>query len=131
MMVNADHIQFDEPTSAPRPEWVGEVPDLMRRVAGRGQTMLIVTPEMQFARKIADRIVFLHDDRIVGQGLHADLLGALKAQRTAAFQPCSLVHQQILHDGGGADFVQVVVIVVKTAETPIDLATVRVAQRVL
>ena len=56
MAIGAELMLFDEPTSALDPEWVGEVLDLMRRVAERRQTMLIVTHEMQFAREIADRI---------------------------------------------------------------------------
>ncbi|SEN48971.1 amino acid ABC transporter ATP-binding protein, PAAT family [Loktanella fryxellensis] len=85
MALDADLMLFDEPTSALDPEWVGEVLDLMRRVAGRGQTMLIVTHEMQFAREIADRIVFMDGGRIVEQGPPADLLGNPQDPRTRDF----------------------------------------------
>ena len=76
---------FDEPTSALDPEWVGEVLDLMRRVAERRQTMLIVTHEMQFAREIADRVIFMDGGRIVEQGPPAHIFEAAQDPRTRAF----------------------------------------------
>ena len=85
MALDADLMLFDEPTSALDPEWVGEVLDLMRRVADKGQTMLIVTHEMQFAREIADRIIFMDGGRIVEQGPPADLLDHPQDPRTQAF----------------------------------------------
>jgi putative amino-acid transport system ATP-binding protein len=68
MALDADLMLFDEPTSALDPEWVGEVLALMRRVAESRQTMLIVTHEMQFAREIAHRVIFMDGGRIVEQG---------------------------------------------------------------
>ncbi len=85
MALDADLMLFDEPTSALDPEWVGEVLDLMRRVAEQRQTMLIVTHEMQFAREIADRIVFMSDGQIVEQGKPEQLLEAPEDPRTKAF----------------------------------------------
>lgn len=85
MALDADLMLFDEPTSALDPEWVGEVLDLMRRVAQKQQTMLIVTHEMQFAREIADRIIFMDGGRIVEQGPPADLLERPQDPRTQAF----------------------------------------------
>ncbi len=85
MALDADLMLFDEPTSALDPEWVGEVLDLMRRVAERQQTMLIVTHEMQFAREIADRIIFMADGKIVEQGPPAQLLESPQDPRTIAF----------------------------------------------
>jgi len=85
MALDADLMLFDEPTSALDPEWVGEVLDLMRRVAEKRQTMLIVTHEIQFAREIADRIVFMDEGRIVEQGPPAELLDAPKDPRTQSF----------------------------------------------
>ncbi|SHE51323.1 amino acid ABC transporter ATP-binding protein, PAAT family [Loktanella atrilutea] len=85
MALDADLMLFDEPTSALDPEWVGEVLDLMRRVADKGQTMLIVTHEMQFAREIADRIIFMDAGRIVEQGPPADLLDNPQDPRTVSF----------------------------------------------
>ncbi|MFZ3584170.1 amino acid ABC transporter ATP-binding protein [Loktanella sp. DJP18] len=85
MALDADLMLFDEPTSALDPEWVGEVLDLMRRVADKGQTMLIVTHEMQFAREIADRIIFMAEGGIVEQGPPRDLLDHPQDPRTIAF----------------------------------------------
>eukprot|EP00919_Chromeraceae_sp_WS-2016_P074187 GHVR01175518.1.p1 GENE.GHVR01175518.1~~GHVR01175518.1.p1 ORF type:complete len:260 (+),score=56.65 GHVR01175518.1:2427-3206(+) len=85
MALDADLMLFDEPTSALDPEWVGEVLDLMRRVAEKRQTMLIVTHEIQFAREIADRIIFMDEGRIVEQGTPAELIDAPKDPRTQSF----------------------------------------------
>ena len=85
MALDADLMLFDEPTSALDPEWVGEVLDLMRRVAAKRQTMLIVTHEMQFAREIADRIIFMSDGQIVEQGPPEQLLEHPQDPRTQAF----------------------------------------------
>lgn len=85
MALDADLMLFDEPTSALDPEWVGEVLDLMRRVAEKRQTMLIVTHEMQFAREIADRIVFMSEGRIIEQGPPVQLLENPQDPRTKAF----------------------------------------------
>jgi putative amino-acid transport system ATP-binding protein len=85
MALDADLMLFDEPTSALDPEWVGEVLGLIRRVADKGQTMLIVTHEMQFAREIADRIIFMANGRIVEQGSLKDLLENPQDPRTIAF----------------------------------------------
>ena len=57
-------LLFDEPTSALDPEMVGEVLDVIRTLAGTGTTMLLVTHEMGFARKVADRIVFMEAGEI-------------------------------------------------------------------
>ncbi|MBU3029156.1 amino acid ABC transporter ATP-binding protein [Paracoccus marinaquae] len=85
MALEADLMLFDEPTSALDPEWVGEVLDLIRRIAGGRQTMLIVTHEMQFAREIADRVVFMEGGRIVEQGPPDRIFGAAEDERTRAF----------------------------------------------
>ncbi|WP_435168977.1 amino acid ABC transporter ATP-binding protein [Falsirhodobacter sp. 1013] len=85
MALDADLMLFDEPTSALDPEWVGEVLDLMRRVAERRQTMLIVTHEMQFAREIADRVIFMEGGRIVEEGPPAQIFEAARDPRTRAF----------------------------------------------
>ncbi|MDN5568929.1 MAG: amino acid ABC transporter ATP-binding protein [Paracoccus sp. (in: a-proteobacteria)] len=85
MALDADLLLFDEPTSALDPEWVGEVLDLIRRIADGRQTMLIVTHEMQFAREIADRIVFMEGGRIVEQGPPDQIFGQAQDDRTRAF----------------------------------------------
>ncbi|SQD79442.1 amino acid ABC transporter ATP-binding protein [Moritella yayanosii] len=73
MAAQSKVILFDEPTSALDPEWVGEVLTLMRRLAKQKQTMLIVTHEMQFAKEIADRVIFMDQGQIVEQG-SADMI---------------------------------------------------------
>jgi putative amino-acid transport system ATP-binding protein len=85
LALEAELILFDEPTSALDPEWVGEVLDLMRRIAEQRQTMLIVSHEMQFAREIADRVVFMEGGRIVEHGPPAQLFDNPRDPRTKAF----------------------------------------------
>ena len=85
MAIGAALMLFDEPTSALDPEWVGEVLDLIRRVAERRQTMLIVTHEMQFAREIADRVVFMDGGRIIEQGPPGEVLGNPQDERLKRF----------------------------------------------
>lgn len=76
---------FDEPTSALDPELVGEVLQVLGRLAAAGITMIIVTHEMSFAREVADEIIFMDGGKIVEQGQPADLLGAPKEARTREF----------------------------------------------
>ena len=85
MALDAALMLLDEPTSALDPEWVGEVLDLMRRVAERRQTMLIVTHEMQFAREIADRVIFMDGGRIVEEGTPAQIFDTPQDMRTVNF----------------------------------------------
>ncbi|QUM87069.1 amino acid ABC transporter ATP-binding protein [Moritella sp. 28] len=73
MAAQSKVILFDEPTSALDPEWVGEVLGLMRELANQKQTMLIVTHEMQFAKEIADRVIFMDQGQIIEQG-SADMI---------------------------------------------------------
>ncbi|CAH0524287.1 amino acid ABC transporter ATP-binding protein [Vibrio hippocampi] len=68
MALQPELLLFDEPTSALDPEWVGEVLNLMKKLAKDHQTMLVVTHEMQFAREVADRVIFMADGHIVEQG---------------------------------------------------------------
>ncbi|MBN8244398.1 amino acid ABC transporter ATP-binding protein [Nitratireductor aquimarinus] len=85
MAAEAEIMLIDEPTSALDPEWVDEVLQLLKRVADARQTMLIVTHEMQFARDIADRILFMDGGRIVEQGPPEAIFSNPKDQRTRAF----------------------------------------------
>ncbi|MBM1816796.1 amino acid ABC transporter ATP-binding protein [Pseudosulfitobacter pseudonitzschiae] len=85
MALGAELLLFDEPTSALDPEWVGEVLDLMRAVAERRQTMLIVTHEMQFAREIADRVLFMEGGKIVESGPPSQIFGAPQDARLRKF----------------------------------------------
>ena len=64
LAMNPDVILFDEPTSALDPEMVGEVLDLMKKLAREGMTMVVVTHEMGFAREVASRVIFMDDGRI-------------------------------------------------------------------
>lgn len=76
---------FDEPTSALDPEMVSEVLDVMRELARSGMTMIIVTHEMNFAREVADRAVYVHDGRILEQGPPRQLFESPVHERTKAF----------------------------------------------
>jgi polar amino acid transport system ATP-binding protein len=78
-------LLFDEPTSALDPELVGEVLKVMGDLARDGMTMLVVTHEIQFAREVADRVVFMADGGIVEQGPVDQVLGAPREQRTKQF----------------------------------------------
>ena len=66
---------FDEPTSALDPEMVGEVLDVMKDLAKRGMTMVVVTHEMRFARDVASRVLFLEGGRIANEGTPAEIFG--------------------------------------------------------
>ncbi|WP_047049431.1 amino acid ABC transporter ATP-binding protein [Vibrio mexicanus] len=68
MALKPELLLFDEPTSALDPEWVGEVLNLMKTLASQHQTMLVVTHEMQFAKEVADRVIFMAEGHIVEQG---------------------------------------------------------------
>jgi len=76
---------FDEATSALDPELVGEVLRVMRHLAAEGMTMVVVTHEMDFAREVADRVVFMADGAIVEDGPPSQLFGAPKSPRTRQF----------------------------------------------
>ncbi len=78
-------LLFDEPTSALDPEMVGEVLDVMRGLAGSGVTMLVVTHEMEFARQVADRVVFMDGGRVVEVGTPAEIFDAPREARTRSF----------------------------------------------
>ncbi|WP_251207930.1 amino acid ABC transporter ATP-binding protein [Acetatifactor aquisgranensis] len=78
-------IFFDEPTSALDPELVGEVLGVMRNLASEGRTMLIVTHEMQFARNVANHVVFMDDGAVVEEGPPEEIFGAPREERTKKF----------------------------------------------
>ncbi len=78
-------ILFDEPTSALDPELVGEVLSVMRDVAADGMTMVVVTHEMEFARAVADRVLFLESGTIVEQGPPQEVLRNPQHPRTQDF----------------------------------------------
>ncbi|UED88333.1 amino acid ABC transporter ATP-binding protein [Streptomyces profundus] len=76
---------FDEPTSALDPELVGEVLDVMRKLAESGMTMIVVTHEMGFAREVGDSLVFMDEGAVVETGAPRDVLGDPREERTRAF----------------------------------------------
>lgn len=78
-------LLFDEPTSALDPELVGEVLKVMKDLAYEGSTMVVVTHEMQFARDVSDRVIFMSDGSIVEQGDPEELFRHPKEKRTQAF----------------------------------------------
>lgn len=83
--VNPSIILFDEPTSALDPELVGEVLSVMRNLAELGLTMVVVTHEIEFARTVADKVLFIDQGRILEEGSAADVLGAPREKRTQDF----------------------------------------------
>lgn len=85
MAAQSKVILFDEPTSALDPEWVGEVLSLMRELAKQKQTMLIVTHEMQFAKEIADRVIFMDQGLIIEEGSAEKIFNQPQDPRTQAF----------------------------------------------
>ncbi len=85
-------ILFDEPTSALDPEMVGEVLDVMQNLARSGVTMVVVTHEMGFARKVADRVIFMESGRIIEQNTPEAFFTAPQEPRTQAFLQAILHH---------------------------------------
>ena len=83
---------FDEPTSALDPEMINEVLDVMVALAQEGMTMVVVTHEMGFARKVADRLVFMDEGRIVETGSASTFFSHSENPRTRAFLSKILVH---------------------------------------
>ena len=76
---------FDEPTSALDPEMVGEVLDLMKRLADAGMTMIVVTHEIGFAREVADRVLFMADGVIAESGTPSEVFDHPQTQRAQQF----------------------------------------------
>ena len=76
---------FDEPTSALDPELVGEVLQVIRKVAEEGMTMVVVTHEMNFAKEVADRVVFMVNGRVEEQGIAKEVLMNPKSEKLRAF----------------------------------------------
>jgi polar amino acid transport system ATP-binding protein len=85
LMMDPRVMLFDEVTSALDPELVGEVLIVMRDLARSGMTMLVVTHEMQFAREVGDRVVFMDQGRIVEQGEPLEVLDRPREERTRRF----------------------------------------------
>ncbi|WGY48295.1 MULTISPECIES: amino acid ABC transporter ATP-binding protein [unclassified Vibrio] len=85
MALQPELLLFDEPTSALDPEWVGEVLNLMKKLATQHQTMLVVTHEMQFAKEVADRVIFMAEGNIVEQGSPQDIFNHPQDPRLKKF----------------------------------------------
>ena len=85
LAMQPDIMLFDEPTSALDPEMVGEVLNVMKKLAEEGMTMVVVTHEMGFAREVADRVVFMDGGYIVEEGNPADLFNNPQNKRTQDF----------------------------------------------
>jgi octopine/nopaline transport system ATP-binding protein len=85
LAMRPDVMLFDEPTSALDPELVGEVLKVMRDLAAEGRTMLIVTHEMDFARDVSSRTVFLHQGVIAEEGLSSEMFAHPRTERFRQF----------------------------------------------
>jgi glutamate/aspartate transport system ATP-binding protein len=83
---------FDEPTSALDPEMVGEVLDVMVQLAQEGMTMMVVTHEMGFARKVSHRVIFMDAGKIVEDTTKADFFGTPRSERAQQFLAKILQH---------------------------------------
>lgn len=78
-------LLFDEPTSALDPELVGDVLEVLHKLANEGMTMILVTHEMKFAREVSDRVIFMADGYIVEEGKPEEIFTNPKNQRTKTF----------------------------------------------
>ncbi|HEV7978557.1 amino acid ABC transporter ATP-binding protein [Amycolatopsis sp.] len=85
LSMNPEVMLFDEPTSALDPELVGDVLAVMRQLAQEGMTMLVVTHEMQFAREVADNVLFMDGGVVVEQGAPSQVIGDPQHERTKSF----------------------------------------------
>ena len=83
---------FDEPTSALDPEMIGEVLDVMIKLASEGMTMCVVTHEMGFARQVAQRVIFMDDGSLVETGAPKDFFDNPQTERAAQFLSKILAH---------------------------------------
>ena len=85
LCMDPEVLLFDEPTSALDPEMVGDVLDVMKKLANEGLTMVIVTHEMQFAREVSDRVLFMDDGVILEDRNPKELFGDPREERTKEF----------------------------------------------
>ena len=85
LCMNPDVMLFDEPTSALDPEMVGEVLDVMKSLAEKGMTMVVVTHEMGFAREVSNRVLFLDNGVIAEDGTPEEVFGNPKCERLKTF----------------------------------------------
>ena len=85
LCMNPDVILFDEPTSALDPEMVGEVLEVMKKLAEEGMTMIVVTHEMNFAKNVSNRTIFIDGGYVVEEGPSKELFENPKEERTKQF----------------------------------------------
>ena len=85
LAMDPDVMLFDEPTSALDPEITGEVLNVMKQLAEKHTTMIVVTHEMGFAKEVADRVVFMSDGKIVEQGNPTELFEHPNSERLVSF----------------------------------------------
>lgn len=85
LAMNPDIMLFDEPTSALDPEMVGDVLEVMKKLAKQGMTMVVVTHEMGFAKEVADRVVFVNDGQILEEGTPEQIFEHPKNERLQDF----------------------------------------------
>jgi glutamate transport system ATP-binding protein len=85
LAMHPDAILFDEPTSALDPEMIGEVLEVMTELAKEGMTMVVVTHEMNFARRVADRIIFMDGGKILEENTPDEFFEHPKTQRAKEF----------------------------------------------
>jgi polar amino acid transport system ATP-binding protein len=85
LAMSPDVMLFDEPTSALDPEMVGEVLDVMKKLAADGMTMVVVTHEMGFAREVGSRVLFMDEGKIVEEGSPEEVFSQPKHPRTKDF----------------------------------------------
>jgi arginine/lysine/histidine transport system ATP-binding protein len=85
LAMSPDVMLFDEPTSALDPEMVGEVLDVMKKLASEGMTMIVVTHEMGFAREVGDRVIFMDEGIILEQGTPEEIFKNPQQARTQDF----------------------------------------------
>ncbi|WP_186725927.1 amino acid ABC transporter ATP-binding protein [Rummeliibacillus sp. SL167] len=90
--LNPQIILFDEPTSALDPEMVGMVLDVIRQFAEDGQTMIIVSHEMNFVKEVSDRIIFMSEGTIIEEGTPKEIFENTKEERTKKFLERVYVH---------------------------------------
>jgi ABC-type polar amino acid transport system ATPase subunit len=107
LMMEPHVMLFDEVTSALDPELIGEVLVVMRDLARSGMTMIVVTHEMQFARDVGDRLIFMDHGRIVEEGDPTDVLDHPREERTRRFLRRTLqlehsLEELTIDEGGGA-----------------------------
>jgi arginine/lysine/histidine transport system ATP-binding protein len=85
LAMSPDVMLFDEPTSALDPEMVGEVLEVMKKLASEGMTMVVVTHEMGFAREVGSRVMFMDEGKIAEEGAPEELFGNPQNARTKEF----------------------------------------------